>query len=453
MDSVKKNIRLLVVDDDDAFRELLLRRFSAGEFNVTACASGEEGLDHCVKEEFDVGIFDIMMPGLSGFDLLREIKRIQPQFEAIMLTGQASLDSAVEAMKLGAYDYLSKPCKLFELDITLRKAYEKKLLSEQNVNLKAELQRRSASRPLIGESKAILGLKEQIGKVAPMPEPALIVGEMGAGKEVTAMAIHDASDRKEQPFVTVNCGVLTEAMLESHLFGHEADAFVGAGRRNRGLIELADKGSLYLDETEQLTPSMQVKLLHYLDTGEFRRVGGIRDIPVDTRLFFATTENMLSHSKRGKFREDLYYKISTFTINVPPLKERKEDIPELATHIFSANNMAIGHKKKLARKALEALMEYNWPGNVRELNNVLERAVSLSTRNVIQLKDLPLSFEKKSKTNKNRHLLSLHEIEREHILFVLDAVNGNISKAAKILGISRPKLYRKIERYRSGPGV
>jgi len=451
MDNQK--IGLLVVDDEDAFRELLIRRFSHSDFEVTGCSNGEEALALAKVKPFDVGVLDIRMPGISGIELLREIKALQPEFEAIMLTGQATIDSAIEAMKLGAYDYLAKPCKLLELEVIIRKAFEKKRLAEQNLRLREEIKRRVAERQLVGSSKVMHNLHGQIAKLAPMDEPILIVGEVGSGKEVTAMTIHRQSPRKEAPFVTVNCGVLPEGMLEIELFGHEADAFIGSGlTRKRGIIETADGGTIFLDEVEQLSPAMQVKLLHYLDTGEFRRVGGYNDIPSNTQLILATSDNLLTLTKRGKFREDLYYKISAFTVNVPPLRDRKEDIPELAEYIMSTTRVGAGAAKKLSKKSLESLMDYNWPGNVRELANVLERAMSLTQKNVIQMKDLPLSFEKKSKTSKNRHLLSLPEIEREHILFVLDAVNGNISKASKILGISRPKLYRKMEKYRSSAG-
>lgn len=441
---------LMVVDDEEAFKDLLVRRFDQVEFDVAGFSSGEDALKAARTGRFDVGVFDIKMPGLSGVDLLREIKALQPGMEIVMLTGQPTVDTAIEAMKLGAYDYMAKPCKLVELEIIIRKAYEKKNLTEQNTRLREELKRRSAQCRLIGSSSVMSKLGEQLARLAPLNDPALIVGEMGSGKEVTAMTLHRMSQRREAPFVTLNCGVLSEGLLETELFGHEADAFVGAGHTlKRGLLEIADGGTALLDEVEQLSPSMQVKILHYLDTGEFRRIGGLADIAVDTRLVFATTDNPVTGPKRGKLREDFYYKISTFTINIPPLRDRKEDVPELCEHILSGDKAG----KKLSKKALEALMEYNWPGNVRELSNVIERAVTLAPKNVIQMKDLPLSFEKRSKTSKNRHLLSLSEIEREHILYVLDAVNGNISRASKILGISRPKLYRKMEKYRSGPGA
>jgi DNA-binding NtrC family response regulator len=443
-----RKISLMVVDDEDAFRDLLVRRFDQDEFDVMGFSSGEEALKAARTKRFDVGVFDIRMPGISGVELLREIKVTQPDMGVVMLTGQATVDTAIEAMKLGAYDYMAKPCKLMELEIIVRKAYEKKNMVEQNMRFREELKRRFAQSHLIGSSKAMVSLQEQLTVLAPLNDPALIVGEMGSGKEVAAMTLHRMSKKREAPFVTLNCGVLSEGLLEAELFGHEADAFAGAGHTlRRGLLEIADGGTALLDEVEQLTPSMQVKILHYMDTGEFRRIGGLSDIAVDTRLIFATTDSPATGPKRGKLREDFYYKISSLTINIPALRDRKEDVPELCAHILSNGKAG----KKLSKKALEALMEYNWPGNVRELSNVLERAVTLAQKNVIQMKDLPLSFEKRSKTSKNRHLLSLSEIEREHILYVLEAVNGNISRAAKILGISRPKLYRKMEKYRSGP--
>lgn len=443
-----RKISLMVVDDEEAFKDLLVRRFDQDEFDVMGFSSGDETLKTARLRRFDVGVFDIRMPGISGVELLRQIKAIQPDMEVIMLTGQATVDTAIEAMKLGAYDYMTKPCKLMELEIIIRKAYEKKSLAEQNTRLREELKRRASQSRLVGSSKSMANLQEQLTRLAPLNDPALIVGEMGSGKEVAAMTLHRMSQKREAPFVTLNCGVLSEGMLEAELFGHEADAFVGAGHSlRRGLLEIADGGTALLDEVEQLTPSMQVKILHYLDTGEFRRIGGLSDIAVGTRLVFATTDTPSAGPKRGKLREDFYYKISTFTINIPPLRDRKEDIPELCAYILSGDKAG----KKLSKKALEALMEYNWPGNVRELSNVIERAVTLAPKNVIQMKDLPLSFEKRSKTSKNRHLLSLPEIEREHILYVLEAVSGNISRASKILGISRPKLYRKMEKYRSGP--
>jgi DNA-binding NtrC family response regulator len=449
---MQQKIRLLIVDDEDAFRELLLRRFERPEFTAMGARSGEEALELMKANMFDVGVIDIRMPGISGIDLLREIKLLQPDFEAIMLTGQATIDTAIEAMKMGAHDYMTKPCKLFELEIIIRKAYEKKMLAEQNAKLRAELKQKAGRHEIIGSSPAMRELREKVNNLALLDEPALIRGEGGSGKELAARCIHYLSSRKENPFYAINCGVLTEGMLEVELFGHEAMAFVGAAMRKKGLIESAAGGAVLLNEAEQIPPAMQVKILSYLETGEFRRVGGEGDVAPGVRLLFATSEDARQPGGRERFRDDFFYKISTLTLNNPALREHKDDIPELAQYIIKHSNIPKARNKRIAKKAMDALLNYNWPSNTRELINVLERAVGLTTRNVIQVKDLPISFEKKSKTGRQRHLQSLSEIEREHILHVLDAVSGNISQAARILGISRPKLYRKQERYRSGAG-
>ena len=447
---LNRKIRLLIVDDEDAFRELLLRRFDRPEFSAMGARTGEEALELMRANMFDVGVIDIRMPGISGMDLLRETKLLQPDFEAIMLTGQATVDTAIEAMKMGAHDYLTKPCKLFELEIIIRKAFEKKMLAEQNATLRAELKQKAGRHEIIGSSTLMRELREKVNNLALLDEPALIRGEGGSGKELAARCIHYLSNRKDSPFYAINCGVLTEGMLEVELFGHEAMAFVGAALRKKGLIESAAGGVVLLNEAEQISPAMQVKILSYLETGEFRRVGGEGDISTSARLLFATTEDPQEPVSKERFRDDFFYKISTLTLNVPPLREHKDDIPELAQYIIKHSQIPKARNKRIAKKAMDALLRYSWPFNTRELINVLERAIGLTARNVIQLKDLPISFEKKSKAGRHGHLQSLSEIEREHILHVLDAVNGNISQAARILGISRPKLYRKQERYRSG---
>ncbi len=444
-------IKLIIIDDEDAFRELLVRRFSKPEFDVTGCATAEEAIRVAKSKTLDVGVLDIRMPGISGVDLLRELKILQPDFEAIMLTGQATIDSAIKTMKLGAYDYLPKPCKLFELEIIIRKAYEKKMLREQNSRLRDQLRRGVVQSRIVGSNSKVKTLRHMISKLARTSEPVLIQGETGVGKELTAKAIHYESDRKESPFVSVNCGVLTGGMLELELFGHEANAFLGSGPQRRGVLENVDGGSVFLAEVEQMSPAVQVKILQFLDTGEFTRIGGYREIFADTRLFFSTSQDLFRVTQNGDFRDDFYYKISALSVTVPPLRERKEDIPEIVEYIIANSRQTPYRNKRLSKKAFDSLMKYNWPSNVRELTNVVERALSLAPKNVVQMKDLPISFEKKVRLGRLRHLQSLAEIEKEHILYVLDAVNGNISKAARVLGISRPKLYRKTEKYHSGP--
>jgi len=442
-------IRMLIVDDDDAFRQLLYRRFSKPEFQVSASESGEEALRLARSKSFDVGVIDIQLPGISGIELLREIKTIQPHFEAIILTGQATVDNAIESMKVGAYDYLVKPCKLFELEIFIHKAYEKKMLNEQNVKLLDTLRRKEDKRQLIGSSQVMAELRERLNAIAANAEPALFYGEQGSGKEIAAHTTHELSARSAGVFVSINCGVLSEAKLEVELFGHEENAFMGAGPLRRGILENASGGTVMLAETDQIPPSLQVKILHFLETGVFLRVGGFREIAADTRLIFAGREDLAHLMKYDKFREDLFLKISPQMVTIPALRDRREDIPEIVENLLSKSSHTDGRQKRLSKQAMEALTNYNWPANIRELTNVMERAITVSTKKVIQMNALPLSFMQKSKSSRHRHLMSLAEIEKEHILHVLDAVNGNISKASRILGISRPKLYRKMDRYSS----
>ena len=444
------NIRLLIVDDDDALRGLLHKRFKGREnFTVTASKSGEEALQEINLSEFDVGILDIRMPGISGVELLKKIKSIQNDFEAIMLTGEADVGSAVETMKLGAYDYIAKPCKLDHLERTINRAYEKKKLCGQNIRLKEELHINGSSKRIAGSSVAAKKLREQVAMMAELDEPVLITGENGSGIETVAQVIHQKSERKPNPFVTIHCGVLSDERLEIALFGHAANAFVDAGPRKWGLLESIDGGTVFLDEIEQLSPAMQVKVLQYLDSGEFSRFRGTCNISADTRVLLGASDNLEQLTRNKKFRESLFLKISALVIRVPTLRERKEDIPEVAECIFQQNKSSVTHGKKLSKKTVSILMRYDWPSNVRELASVLERAASLSTGKTIQAKDLPLSFDKKPKNSEERHLMNLSDIEKEHILHILETVNGNISKAARILGISRPKLYRKIEGYKS----
>ncbi len=442
--------RLLIVDDDDMLRELLYKRFSSKEsFSVTASKSGSEALQEINMNEFDVGILDIKMPGISGVELLKEIKALQPDFEAIILTGEADVSSAVESMKLGAYDYMTKPCKLDLLERTIKRAHEKKNLCGQNMRLKEELHHNTFVGKIAGSSVAAKKLREQVAAMAELDEPVLITGESGSGVETVAQGIHQLSTRKENPFITIHCGVLSESMLDVALFGQMANAYVGAGNRKMGLLETMDGGTVFLNEIEQLTPSMQVKLLNYLDTGEFVRFRGTCNITANTRLLLGAPEDLEHLTRIKKFRESLYLKISALAIRVPTLRERKEDIPEVAECIFQQHRSSLTRGKRLSKKTAAILMRYDWPFNVRELASVLERAASLSNGNTIRAKDIPLSFDKKPKSGDDRHLMNLAEIEKEHILHVLETVNGNISKAARILGISRPKLYRKIEGYKS----
>jgi len=442
-------INLLIVDDEDPFRQLLVDRFSRQEFNVTGCATGEDALAVAEKREFDVGIVDIRMPGMSGIDIFRKIRESQPLFEAIILTGQATIDSAIEAMKLGAYDYLAKPCKLFELELIVRKAYEKKMLTLENMRLKNRLSIIGRKYQIIGTSEKAAEIRSLIAKIAQSGAPVLICGEAGVGKDYAARVIHQSSRPKDAPFILVSCGAIPHGMLETQLFGYEKDAFAGASIGHHGWLELADGGTLLLENVEELHPATQVKLHRFLDTGTFQRMGGNMDIRADVRIIASTQSDLREMVLKKNMREDLYYRLSVITLNIPPLRDRKEDIQDIIAEFMKGDSGESQGGKKFSVKAVNAMLKYDWPGNIRELCNVVERTTLLTTKNTIQAKDIPLALEKKLKNSRLRHLMSMSEVEKEHILYVLSASGGNISRASRVLGISRPKLYRKIEQYKS----
>ena len=442
-----KPIKLLIVDDEEAYRNLLGERFEMIGCAVTVSASGEEALENMKADSFDVAILDIRMPGMDGIELFKKSREYQPLVETVFLTGQATVDAAIEAMKLGAYDFLTKPCQLSELQAVVEKAYEKKLLAEK-VNRQQELRLRTGIINLVGESSAMGEIKELIARVAPTDATVLIEGESGTGKEIVANAIHGNSERSDGAFVVINCGAVPESLLESELFGHEKGAFTGAIKRKSGLFEIADSGTLFIDEVGEMSPGMQVRLLRVLETGRFRLVGGIKEMEVDVRVVCATNKRLLDEVETGNFREDLFYRLNVMSILLPPLRERKEDIPLLVEHFIQSSNRPGAQKMRPTREALEALYAYDWPGNVRELSNVIERALILATDSLITLREIPfLDRDGAGGPRESTASLSLNEIEERHIRLVLESVAGNKTKAARILGISRPKLYRKMEKY------
>ena len=415
--------------------------------SVTLSATGEDALEKMKAEPFDVGILDIRMPGMDGIDLFKKSREYQPLTEIIFLTGQATVDVAIEAMKLGAYDFLTKPCQLSELQAVIQKAYEQKLLSEK-LNRHHELQLRAGIVNLVGESRSMRQIKEFIAKVAPTDSTVLIEGESGTGKEIVANAIHRNSERVNSTFVVINCGAVPESLLESELFGHEKGAFTGAVKRKSGLFEIADSGTLFVDEISEMSPGMQVKLLRVLETGRFRRVGDIKEIEVDVRVVCATNKTLRDEVTAGRFREDLFYRLNVLTILLPPLSESKGDIPLLVEHFIRMSTRPNADKIRVAGEVLEAFEKYNWPGNVRELSNVLERAIILANNSFITLREIPPLYKVNPEDQADSPAsLPLDEIEKHHIRLVLETVRGNKTKAARILGVSRPKLYRKMEKY------
>jgi DNA-binding NtrC family response regulator len=395
---------------------------------------------------FDVILLDIVMPGVDGISLMKTLKEDPGAPSIIVLTGKATVETAVEAMKNGAYDYLTKPYKLDELVIVIDRAYEYGRLSVKSKLLEQELVRIESPFELVGTSKQLRDILAVIQKVAPTDSPVFIQGESGTGKELVANTVWHYSTRKDAPFIALNCASLSENLIESELFGHEKGAFTSAYQMKHGLVEVADKGTLFLDEIGEMPIGLQAKLLRFLDSGEFRRVGGNKTLSVDVRVIAATNKELTGLIKAGKFREDLFYRLNVINITIPPLRERKEDIDELARHFLGK------YAKKLAKSitdltpdALELLSAYHWPGNVRELENVVERAVILCESDKLGAEDLSIpspAVVAELGTNP-----SLEEMEKTYILRVLKETNGNQSRASQLLGIDRKTLYLKLKKY------
>jgi DNA-binding NtrC family response regulator len=438
-------IELLVIDDDDEFRELLAQRFLQAGFRVQAAASAEEALAMAERRDVDVVVCDMVMPGLSGIELLERLKHDHPECEVLLLTGQGTVETAVQAMKLGAYDFLTKPFPLRDLETLIEKAYERRRLHKENRQLKALLDRVVPQLEMVGESPQMQELFRLIERAGPSDKAILIQGESGTGKELVARALHRCSRRAQRPMVVINCAALPEALLESELFGHEKGAFTGAVSAKPGLFEVADGGTLFIDEIGELPGALQAKLLRVLEDGSLRRIGSIKERRVDVRLLAATNRNMAEEVKNGRFREDLYYRINVMSLELPTLRERREDIALLVAHF-------LGGDWDIEEAALRALEQYDWPGNIRQLINALDRAKILSDDHVVHLHDLPREVIEKVEherlTPTPQHSDRLAALERAKIVEVLQREGGNKSRAARVLGIDRRKLYRLVEKYR-----
>ncbi|MBI1747060.1 MAG: sigma-54-dependent Fis family transcriptional regulator [Acidobacteria bacterium] len=445
-----KGVKVLVVDDDESFSRILVRELTAMTFQVAFACSGEEAIKQIGETEFDVVLLDVHLPGMDGVTTLKVLRDLAPTTEVVMLTGQGALDTAVPAMKLGAYDYLTKPCNLDELETLINKAWEKKMLSQQNVILKHELARLNPFNEFIGKSPALKSVLEIIAKVALSDSTVLIQGESGTGKELVANTIHGNSLRKDNPFIVVDCSSLYEELLQSELFGHEKGAFTGAIALKHGLFEVANGGTIFLDEMAQLSLSLQAKLLRVIETATFRRVGGIKDIKVDVRVIAAANRDVQQMVGDGHFREDLYYRINAVTVVVPPLRERKSDIPLLAHHFLAKKIIPGREVLGFSKESMELLMKYDWPGNVRELKNMVERAIILAEGKYIQPDDLPANLRMNLDfLSKNFHAEypSLEEVERLYITKLLNEFKGNRANVAGALKISERSLYRKLKEY------
>ena len=442
---MKNGKKILIVDDEMSVRNSLREWFLEDGFAVETAEDGNAALQRMHSGPYDIVIIDLKMPGMDGITLERRIREIDKDAAIIILTAFASVETAVEALKLGAFDYVTKPVDPDELSNTVRNALKQRQLEAENTRLKAKVSELTLPSPIIGDSSRMRRVLDMISTVAGTDANVVIRGESGTGKELIARAIHTQSERRFFPIVAVNCGSIPETLLESELFGHEKGAFTGAQYRRKGKIELAHGGTLFLDEIGDIPTKMQVDLLRVLETRRFHRLGGNQEITSDFRLVCATNRDLEALIEEGSFREDLYYRINVFVIDLPPLRDRPEDIPALTRHFIEKYAHAMGKPVKEISPEVEALLvSYAWPGNVRELENAVERAMVIGREPSVQPEDLPVPL---ARSDAEPEGSTLAAIERRHIERVLRAEQGNITRAAAALGIDRGTLYNKLRRY------
>ena len=442
-------IRVLVVDDERPIRFLMEKELPRAGCLVTCAESGEDALERLRTQEFDVVLMDLKMPGIGGLEALRRVRDSGASAEVVVLTGHPDVATAIEAMKLGAYDYLTKPFKLAEVEIVLRRAAERRRLTQENTALRRMVAQRGQPPLVLGQSRAMAAVLATVERIAAADANVLIEGESGTGKGLIAQTIHQQSPRSGGPFLAINCSGFQDQLLESELFGHEKGAFTGAVALKQGLFEVAERGTLFLDEVAEMSPAMQAKLLQVLDGREFRRVGGTRLHRADVRVVAATNKSMQREVEAGRFREDLYYRLNVVNILVPPLRERREDIPVLAEHFLARFQASAGVRKTLSPDALQSLIEYPWPGNVRELSNIIERLVILTPGGVIGSDALPANIRspRPGVPEAPAGPASLAQMERLHIARVLRETGGKKMQAARLLAIDLKTLNKKIRDY------
>ncbi|MCS6952135.1 MAG: sigma-54 dependent transcriptional regulator [Bryobacterales bacterium] len=436
--------RILIVDDEFVVRDSLGRWFESEGYEVGLAESGREALLAIQQKSYDLALVDIKMPGMDGMELQQRLAQADPELLIVIMTGYASVETAVQALKRGAYDYITKPIDPDELVHLVAKALEHKRATRELTRLRENLQEIYPTAELIGKSPPMKRVMELIDMVAPTETTVLITGESGTGKELVARAIHALSPRRYMPMVVIHCGALTETLLESELFGHERGAFTGAQYRKKGKFEVADGGTVFLDEISDISLKTQTDLLRVLQEKEIVRVGGTQPIKVDFRCIAATNKNLEELVKAGTFRPDLYYRLNVFTIQLPPLRERREDIPLLAEHFLRKYATAMNRPvPRLTAEAVDLLLQYDWPGNVRELENAIERALVISRGAEIQPAHFPFQLQAPAVCDG----LTLEQVERAHIERVVRQCEGNLSRAARILDIDRSTLYAKLKRY------
>ncbi|RMF68781.1 MAG: sigma-54-dependent Fis family transcriptional regulator [Calditrichaeota bacterium] len=444
-----QNGKVLIVDDEPKMCKVLRFALEPEGYTVVTAETAEEAMEKLGANEFDLVVTDLKMPGKDGLYVLHEAKKRSPDTEVVLMTAYATAQTAVEAMKKGAYDYIIKPFEMDELKLKVRHIMDKRKLAAENLQLRRELKDKYSLENMVGHSGVMQQVYKMVERVAPTDATVLIRGESGTGKELVAQAIHQLSPRAAEPFVAVNCGALPESLLESELFGHEKGAFTGADKMKVGRFELAGKGTIFLDEIGDIAPATQIKLLRVLQNRQIERLGGVKTIQIQARTIAATNRDLEEAMREGGFREDLYYRINVFPIYLPPLRERKEDIPELVAHFLTKFGRSADD---IDSAALERLLHYDWPGNVRELENIIERSLIMSTSGVIRLEDLPPHIRSASAPARAGSFdipsegLSLEQVERDLIKNALAKAGGNKSKAAKLLGITRRKLYSMMER-------
>ncbi len=446
-----KKPSILLIDDDDSLRRVIEFSLTEAGYAVSAAASGEEGLRLFERNSFDAVITDITMPGIDGMEVLARVRRRDARLPVIVITAYGTIENAVEAMKEGAFDYITKPFNRDELRLTLDKALTMRRLEKENVELRAEIRGRYSFGSIVGSSEKIKEVLDLAGRVAASDATVLITGESGTGKELLAKGIHYNSLRANGPFVAVNCAAIPENLIESELFGHVKGAFTGAVRDREGKFELAGGGTLFLDEIGDLRTDLQAKILRALQERQVDRVGGSRPVSVDVRVIAATNKDVERLVREGNFREDLYYRLTVITVRMPPLRERRDDIPLLVEHFIRKFNPSAA--VRVSPDALAALTAYGWPGNVRELENVIERASVLKRGDTVTLAELPDKLKKEKASVENIVLnlpdegISLEELEKNLIIKALEKYKGNQTRAAEYLGITRPTLIYRMEKY------
>jgi two-component system response regulator AtoC len=449
--------RVLVVDDDDTFRQVLSSELTRRGHDVSVAATGRDAVEAACRLGPDVVLLDLRLPDLDGLEVLRQIRERQLPLGVIVLTGHGTIDTAIQAIRLGAHDYLEKPCQIEKVELAIRKTREHLALVERQRVLQDGYSPPDVRTGLVGASAVFQELCQRVQRIGRSDSTTLILGETGVGKEMVAVLLHAESPRKEAPFVVVDCASLDEELLRSELFGHERGAFTGATRQRHGLLEVAHGGTLFLDEVGDASPEIQSKLLRVLETGRFRRLGGNLEIRVDVRILAATNRDLETDIRKGRFREDLYFRLATLTLRVPPLRERLQDVPVLVEHYTRLLNRRFSRSARFDEDAVRALQGYSWPGNVRELIHVMEQAMVLADGDVIRPADLPSMVRGGAgaapAASPEATPLSLREVQRQHVLAVVERAGGNRTRAAEMLEVSERNLRRLLKRYGWPPGT